>query len=91
MGWLSCFGPAVITPYLDSNAIALHDAEGYRVEYFQRDRYVVHVSKDLQLKFLLDVSSKSYICIFTDEKLDALLRDVEDNNFCININHTCHS
>jgi hypothetical protein len=86
MGWLPCFGAAVITPESNCNAIAMHDAERYRVEYFQRDRYVVHVSKDLQLNFLHDVNSKAYICIFTDEILDAL-RDIEDNDLCMNINH----
>ncbi len=61
MDCLPCFGAAVITPESGCNAIALNDAEHYRVEYFQRDRYVVHVFKDLRLHFLHDESSKAYM------------------------------
>lgn len=72
IGRLPCFGNAAITPDSGCNAISLHDAEQYRVEYFQRDKYVVHVSDDLRLDFVYDPCHKAYICIFTDEILRAL-------------------
>ncbi len=50
---------------------------------------MVHVSKDFQLHFLHDESSKAYVCIFTDEILEAL-RHSEEHNICMDINHvTC--
>ncbi len=66
---LPCFGNAAITPRSDCNAILLHDAEQHRVEYYQRDRWVVHVASDLILNFIYDEEQKAYFCIFTDKIL----------------------
>jgi hypothetical protein len=80
------FEPAVITLESGCNTIALNDAEQYRVEYFQKDRYVVYISEDLVLNFLHDESSKAYVCILTDEILEAL-SCAETNKTCIHVNH----
>lgn len=77
IGRLPCFGNAAITPDSGCNAISLQDAEQYRVEYYQRDRWVVHVSSDLILNFMYDETQKSYFCVFTDEILNALLAEEE--------------
>ena len=72
VGRLPCFGDVIITPKSKVNAIALCDAERYEVEYFQKDRFIVHVSDKIVLNFIYNDYHKSYTCIFTDEILIAL-------------------
>ena len=72
IGRMPCFGPVVITPKSRKNAIALRDAERYRVKYVQGVHYTVTLSDDLVLEFRHCDIDGSYTCIFTDEILDAL-------------------
>ena len=69
---MPCFGDVVITPNSKVNAIALCDAEKYRVEYHSKVKFVVHLSERLIINFDYNDYDKSYTCIFTDELLLAL-------------------
>ncbi len=72
VGRMPCFGDVVITPNSEVNAIALCDAEKYRVEYHSKVKFVVHLSEKLIINFDYNDYDKSYTCIFTDELLVAL-------------------
>jgi hypothetical protein len=97
MGRLPCFGDVVITPKSKVNAIALCDAEKFKVTYHQGVKYVVQISNDFALEFKYCKQDRSYTCLFTNEILQTLynheqgIMSINTITFTVNENWTAYS